>query len=132
MLEVAQGMEYIHSEGVVHGDLRGVRTLPKKHVHCNADLSFQENVLLDADLRVQIADFGLTRLLDATNTQSGAKHLNFAAPELFGCLDDDDDPSAGDPSRTQMSDVYAFGGLYYEVRCRKMLVSLLNCLDPLR
>ena len=27
MLEVAQGMEYIHSEGVVHGDLRGVRYL---------------------------------------------------------------------------------------------------------
>jgi serine/threonine protein kinase len=25
ILEVAQGMEYIHSEGVVHGDLRGVR-----------------------------------------------------------------------------------------------------------
>ena len=24
MLEVAQGMEYIHSEGIVHGDLRGV------------------------------------------------------------------------------------------------------------
>ena len=24
MLEVAHGMEYIHSEGVVHGDLRGV------------------------------------------------------------------------------------------------------------
>ena len=24
MLEVAEGIEYIHSEGVVHGDLRGV------------------------------------------------------------------------------------------------------------
>lgn len=24
ILEVAQGMEYIHSEGVVHGDIRGV------------------------------------------------------------------------------------------------------------
>ena len=24
ILEVAQGLEYIHSEGVVHGDLRGV------------------------------------------------------------------------------------------------------------
>ena len=24
MLEVANGIEYIHSEGVIHGDLRGV------------------------------------------------------------------------------------------------------------
>ena len=24
MLEVAKGIEYIHSEGIVHGDLRGV------------------------------------------------------------------------------------------------------------
>ncbi len=24
MLEVAEGMHYIHSEGIVHGDLRGV------------------------------------------------------------------------------------------------------------
>ena len=24
MLEVAEGIEYIHSEGIVHGDLRGV------------------------------------------------------------------------------------------------------------
>ncbi|KAF8339435.1 kinase-like domain-containing protein [Amanita rubescens] len=97
ILEVAQGMEYIHSEGIVHGDLRG------------------DNVLLDANLHVQIADFGLTRLLDATNTQSGAKHLNFSAPELFGCLEDADDPSAVESARTQMSDVYAFGCLYYEI-----------------
>ena len=27
ILEVAEGMEYIHSEGVVHGDLRGVLLL---------------------------------------------------------------------------------------------------------
>ncbi|KAF8344418.1 kinase-like domain-containing protein, partial [Amanita rubescens] len=97
ILEVAQGIEYIHSEGVVHGDIRG------------------ENVLLDADLHVQIADFGLTRLLDATNTRSGAKHLNFAAPELFGCPEDADDLSAEDPLRTQMSDIYAFGCIYYEI-----------------
>jgi serine/threonine protein kinase len=89
---------------------------------------------LDDDFRVQIADLGLTRLLDATNTQSGAKHINFAAPELFGSLEDDDDsdPSAEDPSRTQMSDVYAFGCIYYEVRRRDLLVLFLNCLDPLR
>ena len=87
---------------------------------------------MDVHLRVQIADFGLTRLLDATNTRSGAKHLNFAAPELFGCFEDADDPSAEDPARTQMSDAYAFGCIYYEVRRRNMSMPLLNCLDPLR
>ncbi|KAF8328947.1 kinase-like domain-containing protein [Amanita rubescens] len=97
VLEVAQGIEYIHSEGIVHGDLRG------------------ENVLLDSNLHVQIADFGLTRLSDATNTRSGARHLNFAAPELFGILEADNDESDDVPPRTQRSDVYAFGCLYYEI-----------------
>ncbi|KAF8722714.1 hypothetical protein AX14_009652 [Amanita brunnescens Koide BX004] len=64
--EVAQGIEYIHSEGVVHGDLRG------------------DNVLLDANFRVKIADFGLTRYSESTVTHSGALHYNFAAPEPFG------------------------------------------------
>ena len=27
MLEVAEGLHYIHSEGIVHGDLKGVSTL---------------------------------------------------------------------------------------------------------
>ena len=27
MLEVAKGVQYIHSEGIVHGDLKGVRIL---------------------------------------------------------------------------------------------------------
>ncbi|KAF8332884.1 kinase-like domain-containing protein [Amanita rubescens] len=97
ILGVSQGMEYIHSVGAVHGDLRG------------------ENVLLDDDLHVQIADFGLTRLTEATNTRSGALHLNFAAPELFGISEDDDDPSDDPSPRTKMSDVYAFGCLFYEI-----------------
>ena len=31
ILEVAKGVEYIHSEGVVHGDLRGV-LYPKRNM----------------------------------------------------------------------------------------------------
>jgi len=68
---------------------------------------------LDPNLHVQIADFGLTRLSGATNTQSGAKHANFSAPELFGIFDNNDLNDV--PARTQMTDVYAFGCLCYEV-----------------
>ena len=71
--------------------------------------------MLDANLHIQIADFGLTRLSEATNTRSGGLHLNFAAPELFGFCDDENGSSEDVPPRTQMSDVYAFGCLYYEV-----------------
>ncbi len=70
---------------------------------------------MDDNLHIQIADFGLSRLSEATSTRSGALHLNFAAPELLGFSKDDNDPSDDIPTRTQMSDVYAFGCLYYEV-----------------
>ena len=72
---------------------------------------------MDLNLHVQIADFGLTRLSDATNTQSGAKHLYFSAPELFGFFDNNDLDDV--PARTQMTDVYAFGCLFYEVSRNK-------------
>ena len=84
---------------------------------------------MDSNIRVQIADFGLTRLSDATNTQTGAKHLNFAAPELFGISDGDTSDDA--PARTQMTDVYAFGCLFYEVSRHKCIGTLLNSIDTL-
>ena len=77
---------------------------------------------MDANLHVQIADFGLTRISEATNTGTSARHLNFAAPELFGYYEGDDsegEEEEEDPIKTQKSDVYAVGCLYYEVRKNK-------------
>ena len=125
MLEVAEGIQYIHSEGIVHGDICGVRrSLPKPDAPKLMLLCplLQDNVLLDADLHAQIADFGLTRHSEATVTQSGAMHYHFAAPELFRewARDEEEETSESDDdgqlsTRTRKSDVYAFGCLYYEV-----------------
>ncbi|HSF42784.1 MAG TPA: protein kinase [Thermoanaerobaculia bacterium] len=54
-IPVAQGLAYAHEHGVVHRDLK------------------TENVLLSADGRVKIADFGIARLLGETDplTQAG-------------------------------------------------------------
>ena len=71
---------------------------------------------MDADLHAQIADFGLTRISEVKNTGTNARHLNFAAPELFGYCEDDISEDDDVPIKTQKSDVYAFGCLYYEVR----------------
>lgn len=90
---------------------------------------------MDECFHVKIADFGLTRHLEATVTKSGALHHNFAAPELFGDWDAEED-TEDDVARTQKSDIYAFSCLYYEVRIKKLsfgaFIGLpLECADPL-
>ena len=89
-----------------------------KNTTPKGDLLFQDNVLLDAKFHVKIADFGLTRYSESTVTHSGSLHYNFAAPELFGIPAEGNSASddyVESTARTQKSDVYAFGCLYYEV-----------------
>ena len=113
---MAEALQYIHSEGIVHGDLRGVGILYSRLILPH--FFFQENVLLDPSFHSQVADFGLTRTR-STSTFS----LYFAAPELFGiCLNcglptctgcGEGGPTTG--KKTHQTDVYAFGCLYYQV-----------------
>lgn len=91
--EVAAGLEYLHSQGLVHGDIRGT------------------NVLVDQDLRPRISDFGLAHLCDMTQTSNGGGSVRWMAPELH-------DPRAfglEHSVRSRQSDVFAFGMLCIEV-----------------
>ncbi|KAF8351814.1 kinase-like domain-containing protein [Amanita rubescens] len=103
MIEVARGLEYIHSEGIVHGDLSAA------------------NVLLDSEFRCQITDFGLTRHIESTLSPSAmAYSINYAAPELVGlcttCWRLECDGCPGQrKGKTTQTDVYAYGCLYYTV-----------------
>lgn len=140
MLEVAEGIQYLHSEGIVHSDLHGVSNWYYAFQSIHA-IVYQGNVLLDPELHCQITDFGLTRHSEATVAQSTTLFVaNFAAPELFGtcitcgqlvcdgCHEGNDVQHKG---KTEKTDVYAFGCLYYAVRSNfhAVLFNLFRALD---
>ncbi|KAG6819733.1 hypothetical protein H0H93_009207 [Arthromyces matolae] len=69
MLEIAQGMEYLHANGVLHGDLKAA------------------NILVDDDVHCVISDFGQSEMKSEAYRLSGTTPphgtLRWQAPELM-------------------------------------------------
>ena len=85
-------------------------------------LIMQSNVLIDADGRACIADFGLSTILDeiggstfaTSSTGKTRGTLRWGAPELLGILDHED-AKAQHIGPTIQSDIYSFGGIMLQV-----------------
>ncbi|KAF7337744.1 Kinase-like protein [Mycena sanguinolenta] len=94
LYEIAQGLEYLHSCSIVHGDLRGA------------------NILINEDWSACLADFGLSIFSDSTSslTSSRGGSVYRMAPELL-----DPDRSQDKFLRTPASDIYAFGCVCFEL-----------------
>ncbi|KAF7373316.1 Kinase-like protein [Mycena sanguinolenta] len=94
LYEIAQGLEYLHSHNLVHGDLRGA------------------NILIKEDWSACLSDFGLSFFSDATSTTSTNRggSLYWMAPELLN-----PDRFNLKFSRTPATDVYAFGCVCVEL-----------------
>ncbi|KAF8205640.1 kinase-like domain-containing protein [Mycena galopus ATCC 62051] len=92
--EIAQGLEYLHSCNIVHGDLRG------------------GNILIKEDWSACLTDFGLSVFSDATATMSTTRSGSFywMAPELL-----DPERFGLKFARTPATDVYAFGCVCFEL-----------------
>ncbi|XP_037497419.1 probable receptor-like protein kinase At1g11050 [Jatropha curcas] len=101
ILDVAKGLAYLHygvKPAIYHRDIKAT------------------NILLDADMRARVADFGL-----AKQSREGQSHLTtrvagthgYLAPEyaLYGQL-------------TEKSDVYSFGIVVLEIMCRRKALDL--------
>ncbi|KIJ10303.1 hypothetical protein PAXINDRAFT_102054 [Paxillus involutus ATCC 200175] len=105
--DVATGLQYLHSQSVVHGDLSG------------------SNVLVNGEGRACISDFGLSTLLTQLGSTFATSHqhpgtLRWTAPELF----DFDEPVDGkDPPHiipSPRSDVYSFGRIMLQILTGKV------------
>ncbi|KAK7000664.1 kinase-like domain-containing protein, partial [Favolaschia claudopus] len=107
-LEIAQGLHYLHSMNIVHGDLKGV------------------NILVTDDAHACLSDFGLATTIQDGDPQitstamvSGSNHagsLRWTAPELlvpeqFGCEK---------YVKSRASDVYAFAFVCIELETGKV------------
>jgi serine/threonine protein kinase len=87
---VAEGLAYLHDQGVIHGDVKGL------------------NVLISSDVRAMLCDFGLAKGIDhtASETQDSVGTFPWMSPERL---------QGGGPGRSSKDDVYAFGMIIYEV-----------------
>ncbi|KAJ7872178.1 kinase-like domain-containing protein [Mycena olivaceomarginata] len=68
LFETAQGMAYLHSQNIAHGDLRG------------------GNVLIDSGEHAQLADFGLAVVTDATLGTTSTTPTRFVKVDGTGAV----------------------------------------------
>ncbi|KAG6876444.1 hypothetical protein C0993_003126, partial [Termitomyces sp. T159_Od127] len=124
--DVALGLEYLHENGVVHGNLKGTiysRTLTPELLPGQ-----QKNVLVGEDGHAVLADFGITSILNpdvlvgisipSSVSQEGT--ARWRAPETFSIEDDEESPD------TTSSDVYAFAMVAYEIFANQLPFSQLK------
>ncbi|KAG6809335.1 hypothetical protein H0H92_000656 [Tricholoma furcatifolium] len=96
--DTAAGVEYLHKNDVVHGDLKGA------------------NVLIDASGRAALGDFGLSSVTDPqilqwtsqSTVESKGGTTRWQAPELLRT-------DIGPAHNTKASDVFAWGSVCYEI-----------------
>ncbi|KAJ3560252.1 hypothetical protein NP233_g10964 [Leucocoprinus birnbaumii] len=97
ILDVVNGLQYLHELGIVHGDLKG------------------QNVLISNEGRGMITDFGASHVMTASAAATGSSvfsTLRFSAPEVIIGGQDFCQPS-------RECDIWSFGCLCYEVLSRK-------------
>lgn len=99
-IDTARGLNYLHSNNIIHQDLKSA------------------NILLDKDWKAKISDFGLSKIKIATATtkpniqskKSTAGSLRWRAPETF----------KKGAKKTMSSDIYSFGMTLWEISSRKI------------
>ncbi|KAG8939780.1 hypothetical protein FRC03_006055 [Tulasnella sp. 419] len=92
--DIASGLEYLHSENIVHGDLKG------------------ENILIDNSGTAMLCDFGTSHFLEDAREIRGLTTSSRVVTRCFSCPELE---RSEDQRKTRMSDMWAFGCLAMQV-----------------
>ncbi|KAK6935486.1 protein of unknown function DUF1221 [Dillenia turbinata] len=110
MLQIARGMEYLHSQKIYHGDLHPSNILLKAR-----------NSSLEGYVHAKIAGFGLTSVispnLQNTTNQNDANPFIWHAPEV---LAEQEKEGACSSKYTEKADVYSFGMICFQLLTGKL------------
>ena len=111
LFDVANGLCYLHSHNVIHGDLKGVRKCSESHP-ITVLTPNQPNILVDADGRARIMNFRLATVaidvkfeLSPSNQRVGSEQ--WSAPEVLK-----------DVMTSKKTDIFSFAMVMVEARRR--------------
>ncbi|CAM6064514.1 unnamed protein product [Sphagnum tenellum] len=114
MLQIAEGMNHLHSMGLVHRDIKPDNILIK----CDEAGSGNSMSALGAEplLIAKVSDFGCTKVKMESTAYAHQTipigSLMFMAPEVYELAPDNDPPEQFHPKKT---DVYSFGLICFAV-----------------
>lgn len=115
ILQIAQGMEYVHGKNIVHRDLKS----------CNILVKISSK---GRQLEIKVADFGLSKKLASRDTlleeDLDVGTIRWMSPEVMN--------GSSKPYDPFKSDIYSFGMVCYEILVGRVHFYEINKLDEVK
>ena len=114
MIGITKGLHYLHSQGVVHGDLKSVSVVADsscRYLLLPNNFLNQSNIIISPKLTPLLSDFGISQFVIANATQddptSTTGTTRWMAPELV-----DASQIYENPESKKKVDIWALGMVY--------------------
>lgn len=122
LIDIIRGLSYLHSQSVVHGDMKGVCGFQQSTFYHATHTTFaQPNILINDNENAVLCDFGLASITaDAesahASTANSAGSIRWMAPERLSIFDGSSEQAPRAVRVTKESDMYSLAMVVIEVR----------------